>query len=101
MILPEKLRSQGIICENKAWESKERNGLMAKARMICPFSGVICKDCPLYRGRHYLLCFCEKYRGYLTESGKIPPALRTGSNGKFIMPSLPTAKKDPYINEML
>jgi len=42
---------------------------VAKTRVICPFSGRLCMECPLYRGRHYLLCFCEKYRGYLDGSG--------------------------------
>jgi hypothetical protein len=74
---------------------------MAKRSVICPFSGGICKECPVYRGRHYYLCFCEKYRGYLSESGNIPPALRSGSNGKFEMPLLPASKKDPYINKIL
>jgi hypothetical protein len=38
---------------------------MAKAKMICPFSGELCVECPQYRGRHYYLCFAKKYRGYL------------------------------------
>ena len=42
---------------------------MAKIGMICPFSGGLCKECPLYRGRHYFLCFCEKYRGHLDGPG--------------------------------
>lgn len=71
---------------------------MAKRRMLCPFSGELCKDCPVYRGRHYYLCFCEKYRGYLSESGKTPPALRTGSNGKFEMPTIKLkGSLDPFI----
>ncbi len=74
---------------------------MAKAKMLCPFSGELCKDCPVYRGRHYYLCFCQKYRGCLTKPGKIPRMLRTDSNGKFKMPSLPTVARDPYINQML
>jgi hypothetical protein len=72
---------------------------MAKARMICPFSGAMCKDCPVYRGRHYLLCYCEKYRGSLPEALKNLPLSK--SNGKFVMPSLPHLTKDPYIDEML
>ena len=36
--------------------------------MICPFSGKYCKECSLYRGRHYLLCFNNRYRGYIKES---------------------------------
>ena len=38
---------------------------MAKLKMICPFSKELCKECAIYRGRHYYLCFCEKYRGHL------------------------------------
>ncbi len=39
---------------------------MAKEDMICPFSGKLCRNCPIYRGRHYFLCFNEKYRGHIT-----------------------------------
>jgi hypothetical protein len=39
--------------------------------MICPFSGKYCKECSLYRGRHYFLCFKDKYRGYIKEYAKI------------------------------
>lgn len=73
---------------------------MAKVEMICPFSGAICKDCPVYRGRHYLLCFCKKYRGCLPEAIKNMPMSKTDSNGKFEMPSLPTLTKDPYIDAL-
>ena len=73
---------------------------MAKVNMMCPFSEVLCKDCPVYRGRHYYLCFCEKYRGCLPEAIKDLP-MSKHSNGKYEMPSLPASKKDPYINEML
>jgi hypothetical protein len=41
---------------------------MAKIDMLCPFSHRLCDECPLYRGRHYYLCFCEKYRGYIGEA---------------------------------
>jgi hypothetical protein len=40
---------------------------LAKVKMICPFSGKLCKECSLYRGRHYLLCFDDRYRGYMKE----------------------------------
>jgi hypothetical protein len=43
---------------------------MAKTKMLCPFSNKICEECPFYRGRHYLLCYYEKYRGHLENSGK-------------------------------
>lgn len=41
---------------------------MAKINMLCPFNHKLCDECPLYRGRHYYLCFCQKYRGYIGES---------------------------------
>ena len=43
---------------------------MAKEDMICPFSGKLCKECPIYRGRHYYLCFSKKYRGHINRSGE-------------------------------
>lgn len=43
---------------------------MAKTKMICPFSGELCVECPQYRGRHYYLCFAKKYRGYLIDGEK-------------------------------
>jgi hypothetical protein len=45
---------------------------MAKTIMLCPFSYRLCDECPLYRGRHYYLCFCKKYRGYIGESKEKP-----------------------------
>jgi len=41
---------------------------MAKADMLCPFTNGSCKECALYRGRHYYLSFCRQYRDYLSES---------------------------------
>jgi hypothetical protein len=77
---------------------------MAKERMICPFSNELCKECALYRGKHYYLCFCQKYRGYLGESEEgtkeySRPVLGTRSNEKFEIPlpsQLPTRAIDPF-----
>ena len=44
---------------------------MAKEKMICPFSGKLCRECPIYRGRHYFLCFNKTYRGHLNTSKKM------------------------------
>ena len=74
---------------------------MAKTKMICPFMDKPCKECAFYRGRHYYLCFCEKYRGSLPGAIKDLPMSKKRANGKFEMPSLPASKKDPYFNEML
>jgi len=35
--------------------------------MLCPYSHQLCRECPVFRGRHYFLCFCKDYRGYLGE----------------------------------
>ena len=43
---------------------------MAKEVMICPFSGELCRECPIYRGRHYYLCFSKKYRGHIEKPGE-------------------------------
>ena len=75
---------------------------MAKERMICPFSNRICEECPLYRGRHYYLCFYKKYRGYLgkpeeTDKGNSPLVSEARSNKKFEIPSLfPANAIDPF-----
>ena len=38
---------------------------MAKTPVRCPFNDKLCIECTLYRGRHYYLCNCEHYRGYI------------------------------------
>jgi hypothetical protein len=76
---------------------------MAKERMICPFSKRLCEECALYRGKHYYLCFCQKYRGYLGKPGEFAKENSTfvpgaGSNGTFEIPSIiPTSAIDPFV----
>jgi len=76
---------------------------VAKTSMICPFSNRVCEECALYRGRHYYLCFCQEYRGYLGNPGErakgdslsVP---RAGSNGRFEIPSITrTNALDPFV----
>ena len=43
---------------------------MAKENMICPFSKDLCRECPLYKGRHYYLCYYRSYGGHLESSEK-------------------------------
>jgi hypothetical protein len=77
---------------------------MAKERMICPFSNRLCEECALYRGKHYYLCFCQKYRGYL-RSGDVTkkdfmPVPGARSNGKFeIRSTIPTRAIDPFVTD--
>jgi hypothetical protein len=35
---------------------------MAKPDLLCPITRTLCKDCSLYRGRHYSMPFCKFYR---------------------------------------
>ena len=75
---------------------------MAKAEMICPFSGKLCKECAVYRGRHYYLCFSKKYRGYVEKSGLVskvgtPISAGVNSSSRFEMPSIKTTSTiDPF-----
>ncbi len=75
---------------------------MAKTRMMCPFSNRLCEECALYRGRHYFLCFCEKYRGHLDEPGETAkgassPASGLSSKNKFeMLPIKPRSAIDPF-----
>jgi hypothetical protein len=75
---------------------------MAKERMICPFSNRLCEECALYRGRHYYLCFYQKYRGYLNRPGgfareNLGSVPGTRLNGKFEIPIIRTRAKDPFV----
>ena len=77
---------------------------MAKIDMICPFSKQLCQECPLYRGRHYYLCFCTKYRGYLgdKERDTAKKPWGRGKDYKFEMPSkLPESSKWLVLNEFI
>jgi len=75
---------------------------MAKEKMICPFSGELCKECPLYRGRHYYLCFSRDYRGCLgvaRKAGMQGPSPNPGAiwNGTFDLSAITRAKPvDPF-----
>ncbi len=72
--------------------------------MLCPFSKELCKECPLYKGRHYYLCFHTKYRGYLGNSKKDvkKKPTSTGVDFKFEMPTLsPPSPKWLVLNEFV
>ncbi len=44
---------------------------MATQMMRCPFSGKACKNCPLYRSRHYSLCFNAHYQKNIDQKDEI------------------------------
>ena len=76
---------------------------MAKIRMLCAFSGKLCKECPVYRGRHYYLCFCDEYRGHLDELDKAGGTVAPLDSGltaarKFEVPFIePGSAIDPFV----
>lgn len=62
---------------------------MAKTKMLCPFTKELCRECAQYRGRHYYLCFCSNYRGYLgkAEDRTEQDSWRSRTKEKFDLPS--------------
>jgi hypothetical protein len=56
---------------------------MAKQDMLCPFTGKLCRECGLYRGRHYYLCFSKKYRGHLGKSEGITKGTTGTSEAEY------------------
>ncbi len=67
---------------------------MAKRKMNCPFSGKGCKECSIYRGRHYFLCFSKRYRGVIGDRAEnIEEAMK---NTTFF-PSSTDEKKEPKV----
>lgn len=35
---------------------------MSKALKACPFSGRLCRECPIYLGRHSQICMAARYK---------------------------------------
>jgi hypothetical protein len=70
---------------------------MAKEKMLCPFSKKLCRECPLYRGRHYYLCYCREYQGHLRHSenqvDQVLEKTSVNTSGEFKMP--PVLKPSP------
>jgi hypothetical protein len=78
---------------------------MAKEDMLCPFSGKLCRECPLYRGRHYYLCFSKKYRGHLEKSEEITKRTNPGTSKvkpdeQFEVPVKMPSAIDPFKTPM-
>jgi hypothetical protein len=74
---------------------------MAKEDMLCPFSGKLCRECPLYRGRHYYLCFSKKYRGHLEKPGGATKGSNPGTSEvkpgeQFEVPAKMPSAIDPF-----
>jgi hypothetical protein len=70
---------------------------MAKEQVLCPFSKKLCAECALYRGRHYFLCYCQSYRGYLGDQTKAGKKNTSHKNGNFDIPKIKTMAIDPFL----
>jgi len=68
---------------------------MAKWKMNCPFSGKGCKECSIYRGRHYFLCFSKRYRGVIGD--RVENYEEAMKNTTFF-PSSRDEKKEPKVS---
>jgi hypothetical protein len=74
---------------------------MAKEDMLCPFTGKLCRECPIYRGRHYYLCFNKKYRGHIEKPGgdtgkSNPGTSEMGHVKQFEIPARMPSAIDPF-----
>lgn len=70
---------------------------MAKAKMVCPFSGKQCRECAVYRGRHYYLCFRGKSEEEV--SGLVKPVVNPTIPFKESV-ALPEHIYDPFAHPM-
>ncbi len=75
---------------------------MAKELMRCPFSGRACEECAEYRGRHYFLCFVEKYRGHINNTPKVKTGTGFNKGLEVEMPVITKAPDafDPFLKPM-
>lgn len=70
---------------------------MAKVKMTCPFSGKPCRECSVYRGRHYYLCFRGKSAQEV--AGLVKPIVH--APGPFhLSDNLPKGVYDPFAHPM-
>jgi hypothetical protein len=69
---------------------------VAKERVICPFSKDLCKECALYRGRHYYLCYSPSYRGYLGGNKRKKTGRVGASESIFSLPDIKVKTRDLF-----
>ena len=55
---------------------------------VCPFSRTVCRQCAIYRGRHFELCACHNYRLRETKGARTK-AWSSEVFTKWEMPEIP------------
>jgi hypothetical protein len=56
---------------------------MAKIAMACPFTHQVCMECPIFRGRHFYLCFAKALRGSEWEMTQYSVVEYRNSDGSY------------------
>ena len=70
---------------------------MAKIKRQCLISGNPCRDCALYRARHYYICFRDNYGGYPRKPGEVSDAIAPPTPG----PSRNHRSETHHINQKM
>jgi hypothetical protein len=69
--------------------------------MICPFLGAACRNCAIYIGRHYYLCYSTNYRGYIgrrraANKGVTHRTFSAAPQKNFKIPKIEFGVLDPF-----
>jgi len=92
-------------CYRKRYGLCHRGEALAKKEMICPFLGQLCKNCAIYIGRHYYLCYSTNYRGYIgrrraPNKAFIRRASSPSTKKNFKIPVIKTRVLDPFNTDL-
>ena len=68
---------------------------MAKTDMLCPFTHGLCKECSVFRGRHYYLSLCKYYGGYIGEPDATDADVTGHAVDQQVMEYAPAADAQP------
>jgi hypothetical protein len=70
---------------------------ISKETTICPFSKGACRQCAVYRGRHFELCASHNTQLKKIRAAKAK-AWAEGSSTKWAMPEIPEGVKIKIVN---
>ncbi len=76
--------------------TSRRDNTLAKKEMICPFSGRLCRNCAIYTGRHYFLCYAKNYKGSLVRERGEGELFHQKPQRAFAIPEINIKALDPF-----